>query len=88
MNWRERLEYNKQILDNLPIENYMYPGQDVYDLMDMLKDTFEPFIQTDEVLEGELFSEYDYQDFAIYLEKRYGIPIIEHISYKIGWYKE
>lgn len=86
MDWKERLEYNKRVLDNIPISKYMMVWQDINDLMDILSKEYEPCIEDDEILKGDLFSEFDAQDFGQYLNERYKVPIYEEIKYKIGWY--
>lgn len=45
--------------------------------MNILNEEYESSIEDDEVLQGDLFSEFDAQDFGQYLNERYGVPIHE-----------
>lgn len=84
MNWKEQEDYNRSILDRIPILPYIKLGLDVSDIMDDLENDFSYLVEDDPIMDGELFNFLDTEDVAFYLKNRYNIFIREEISWRIG----
>lgn len=84
MNWKEQEDYNRSILDRIPILPYIKLGLDVSDIMDDLENDFSYLVENDPIMDGELFNFLDTEDVAFYLKNRYNIFIREEISWRIG----
>lgn len=88
MNYKEKVEYNKRVLDNIPIRSFIFPGQDVNKLMNDLQDLYADTIKEDEILRGHLFNHINLEDFVDYLQERYNIGAYEVTTYEIEYFND
>ena len=81
MNWKEEVAFNEKILDGLDLpepENY----EDLIDYRDKIEDMFKD-VELPPEMKGDLFEFMAEDDLAVYLQKRFGVRVVEETRYVI-----
>lgn len=81
MNWKEEIAFNERILDGLDLpepENY----EDLIDYRDKIEDMFKD-VELPPEMKGDLFEFMGQDDLAVYLQKRFGVRVVEETRYVI-----
>lgn len=81
MNWKEEIAFNERILDGLDLpepENH----EDLIDYRDKIEDMFKD-VELPPEMKGDLFEFMGMDDLAIYLQKRFGVRVVEETRYVI-----
>lgn len=81
MNWKEEIAFNERILDGLDLpepEN----GQDLQSYKKLCELSFAKEILPAEI-NGNLFNFMAEDDLAVYLQKRFGVRVVEETRYVI-----
>ena len=81
MNWKEEIAFNERILDSLDLpepENY----EDLIDYRDKIEDMFKD-VELPPEMKGDLFEFMGMDDLAVYLQKRFGVRVVEETRYVI-----
>lgn len=81
MNWKEEIAFNERILDGLDLpepENY----EDLIDYRDKIEDMFKN-VELPPEMKGDLFEFMGLDDLAVYLQKRFGVRVVEETRYVI-----
>jgi hypothetical protein len=81
MNWKEEIAFNERILDGLDLpepEN----REDLLDYRDKIEDMFKD-VELPPEMKGDLFEFMGMDDLAVYLQKRFGIRVVEETRYVI-----
>lgn len=81
MNWKEEIAFNERILDGLDLpepENH----EDLIDYRDKIEDMFKN-VELPPEMKGVLFEFMGMDDLAVYLQKRFGVRVVEETRYVI-----
>lgn len=81
MNWKEEIAFNERILDGLDLpepENH----EDLIDYRDKIEDMFKD-VELPPEMKGDLFEFMGIDDLAVYLQKRFGVRVVEETRYVI-----
>ena len=81
MNWKEESAFNERVLDGLDLpepENY----EDLIDYRDKIEDMFKD-VELPPEMKGDLFEFMGLDDLAVYLQKRFGVRVVEETRYVI-----
>jgi hypothetical protein len=81
MNWKEEIAFNERILDGLDLpepENH----EDLIDYRDKIEDMFKG-VELPPEMKGDLFNFMANDDLAVYLQKRFGVRVVEETRYVI-----
>lgn len=81
MNWKEEIAFNERVLDGLDLpepENY----EDLIDYRDKIEDMFKD-VELPPEMKGDLFEFMGLDDLAVYLQKRFGVRVVEETRYVI-----
>ena len=81
MNWKEEIAFNERILDGLELpepENH----EDLVDYRDKIEDMFKD-VELPPEMKGDLFEFMGQDDLAVYLQKRFGVRVVEETRYVI-----
>ena len=81
MNWKEEIAFNERILDGLDLpepENH----EDLIDYRDKIEDMFKD-VELPPEMKGDLFEFMGLDDLAVYLQKRFGVRVVEETRYVI-----
>lgn len=81
MNWKEEIAFNERILDGLDLpepENH----EDLIDYRDKIEDMFKD-VELPPEMKGDLFEFMGQDDLAVYLQKRFGVRVVEETRYVI-----
>lgn len=81
MNWKEEIAFNERILDELDLpepENH----EDLIDYRDKIEDMFKD-VELPPEMKGDLFEFMGMDDLAVYLQKRFGVRVVEETRYVI-----
>lgn len=81
MNWKEEIAFNEKILDGLDLpepENH----EDLIDYRDKIEDMFKN-VELPPEMKGDLFEFMGLDDLAVYIQKRFGVRVVEETRYVI-----
>lgn len=81
MNWKEEIAFNERILDGLDLpepENH----EDLIDYRDKIEEMFKD-VELPPEMKGDLFEFMGTDDLAVYLQKRFGVRVVEETRYVI-----
>jgi len=81
MNWKEEIAFNERVLDGLDLpepENH----EDLIDYRDKIEDMFKEAELPPE-MKGDLLEFMGLDDLAVYLQKRFGVRVVEETRYVI-----
>lgn len=81
MNWKEEIAFNEKVLDGLDLpesENH----EDLIDYRDKIEDMFKD-VELPPEMKGDLFEFMGADDLAVYLQRRFGIRVVEETRYVI-----
>ena len=81
MNWKEEIAFNEKILDGLDLpepENH----EDLIDYRDKIEDMFKG-VELPPEMKGDLFNFMANDDLVVYLQKRFGVRVVEETRYVI-----
>jgi len=81
MNWKEEIAFNEKILDGLDLpepENH----ENLIDYRDKIEDMFKD-VELPPEMKGDLFEFMGLDDLAVYLQKRFGVRVVEETRYVI-----
>lgn len=81
MNWKEEIAFNEKILDGLDLpepENH----ENLVDYRDKIEDMFKD-VELPPEMKGDLFEFMGMDDLAVYLQKRFGVRVVEETKYVI-----
>ena len=81
MNWKEEIAFNERVLDGLDLpepKNH----EDLVDYRDKIEDMFKDTELPPE-MKGDLFEFMGNDDLAVYLQKRFGVRVVEETRYVI-----
>lgn len=81
MNWKEEIAFNEKILDGLDLpepENH----ENLIDYRDKIEDMFKD-VELPPEMQGDLFNFMAEDDLAVYLQKRFGVRVVEETRYVI-----
>lgn len=81
MDWKAEIVFNEKILDGLDLpepENH----EDLIDYRDKIEDMFKD-VELPPEMKGDLFEFMGLDDFAVYLQKRFGVRVVEETRYVI-----
>ena len=81
MNWKEEIAFNEKVLDGLDLpepKNH----EDLVDYRDKIEDMFKDTELPPE-MKGDLFEFMGLDDLAVYLQKRFGVRVVEETRYVI-----
>lgn len=81
MNWKEEIAFNERVLDGLDLPE---PGnhEDLVDYKDKIEDMFKD-VELPPEMKGDLFEFMGMDDLAVYLQKRFGVRVVEETRYVI-----
>ena len=81
MDWKAEIVFNEKILDGLDLpepENH----EDLVDYRDKIEDMFKN-VELPPEMKGDLFEFMGLDDLAVYLQKRFGVRVVEETRYVI-----
>ena len=81
MNWKEEVAFNEKILDGLDLpepENH----EALIDYRDKIEDMFKN-VELPPEMKGDLFEFMGLDDLAVYIQKRFGVRVVEETRYVI-----
>jgi hypothetical protein len=81
MNWKEEIAFNERVLDGLDLpepENH----EDLVDYRDKIEDMFKD-VELPPEMKGDLFNFMAQDELAVYLQKRFGVRVVEETRYVI-----
>lgn len=81
MNWKEEIAFNERVLDGLDLpepENH----EDLVDYRDKIEDMFKN-VELPPEMKGDLFEFMAEDDLVVYLQKRFGVRVVEETRYVI-----
>ena len=81
MNWKEEIAFNEKVLDGLDLPE-PEDGQDIRDYRELIKDQFRDAVLPEE-MEGYLLNFMADDELAVYLQKRFGVRVVEETRYVI-----
>lgn len=81
MNWKEEIAFNERVLGGLDLpepKNH----EDLIDYRDKIEDMFKD-VELPPEMKGDLFEFMGMDDLAVYLQKRFGVRVVEETRYVI-----
>lgn len=81
MNWKEEIAFNERVLDGLDLPE-PEDHEDLVDYRDKIEDMFKD-MELPLKMKGDLFEFMGLDDLAVYLQRRFGIRVVEETRYVI-----
>lgn len=81
MNWKEEIAFNEKILDGLDLPE-PEDHENLIDYRDKIEDMFKD-VELPLEMKGDLFNFMAQDELAVYLQKRFGVRVVEETRYVI-----